>query len=119
LEKCYHSKESTSGSFLSHKYEGTSIGKGKLTGYVIRLDATYETTTACRDIYGSGSDSMQPMAGQAQFERQCETHGCCDRKLHQRGAVFCNKIYMVRRSETEGDTQHDSVDSALWWKLYE
>jgi hypothetical protein len=57
------------------------------------------------------------MAGQAQFERQCENHGCPTRKLHQRGAAFCNKIFVVRRSETEGDSQKN--DSAIWWKLYE
>jgi hypothetical protein len=37
--------------------------------------------------------------------------------LHHRGAVFCNKIFVVIRSETEGDSQKN--DSAVWWKLYE
>jgi hypothetical protein len=56
----------------------------------------YETTIACRDIYRAGSDGVQPMAEQPWFEQQCENHGRPTRKLHQRGAVFCNKIFVVR-----------------------
>jgi hypothetical protein len=77
----------------------------------------YETTIVCRDIHKAGSDSMQPMAGQARFEEQCENHRHPTRKLHQTGAVFCNKIFVVRRSETDGDSQ--KYDSAVWRKLCE
>jgi hypothetical protein len=98
-------------------YEGTSISKGKLTGYFIRLDTTYETTTACKDIYRAGSDSVQPMTGQARFEPQCKNHACPARKLHQRGAAFCNMTSVVRMSETKGDSKKN--DSAVQWKLYE
>jgi hypothetical protein len=57
------------------------------------------------------------MTGQARFEPQWENHGNPARKLHQRGAAFCNKIFVVRRSETEGGSQKN--DSAVWWKLFE
>jgi hypothetical protein len=34
--------------------------------------------------------------------------------LHQRGAAFYIKIFVVIRSETEGDLKKN--DSAVWWK---
>jgi hypothetical protein len=43
--------------------------------------------------------------------KDCENHGRPGRKLHYRGAAFCNKISVVRRSETEGDSQKN--DSAV------
>jgi hypothetical protein len=45
------------------------------------------------------------MAKQARLEPQCENHGRPARKLHHREAAFCNKISVVRRSETEGESQ--------------
>jgi hypothetical protein len=57
------------------------------------------------------------MEGQVQFERQWEDHGRLLRKLHQTGAAVCNKIFVVRRSETEGDPQKN--ESAICWKLFE
>jgi alpha-ketoglutarate-dependent taurine dioxygenase len=68
-------------------------------------------------IYRAGSDSVQPMAGQERFERQCENHGHPTIKLHPRGAAFCNKIFVVRKSKTKEDIQKN--ESAVWWKLYE
>jgi hypothetical protein len=41
------------------------------------------------------------MAGQARFEQQCDKHDHPARKVHQRGAAFCNNIFVVRRNETE------------------